>query len=262
MDPKKYVCHLDVKSVSVRAILCGRRKRALDIIKKIKGSVLSDDDYVLGIGKYEGKDVTVCSHGIGGPSIAIVVRELAALGARRFVRVGSSGALHPSVNVGDVVIATGAVREDGSEHIAPIELPAIASPGLVDALVEVSKGVALPKGSKFHVGLVHSKYDFFSELPELMLDEQATRKKWERLRDLDVLCSEMECGVLFVSCLALSQQMGARIEAGALLVPVGWVEGEPYASNAGLRKKAEGAMDVAIEVALDALTADTSNIST
>jgi uridine phosphorylase len=86
-----------------------------------------------------------------------------------------------------------------------------------------------------------------------MLDEQATRRKWERLRNLEVLCSEMECGVLFVSCMVLSQQLDAHIEAGALLVPVGKVEGEPYTSNAGLRKKAEGAMDAAIEVALNAL---------
>ena len=118
----------------------------------------------------------------------------------------------------------------------------------------MSKGVALPKGSKLHVGLVHSKYDFFSELPELTLDEQATRKGWERLRNLRVLCSEMECGVLFVSCIVLSQRMKAHIEAGALLVPVGRVEEEPYTSNADLRKKAEGAMDAAIGVALDALT--------
>lgn len=253
MDFEKHVYHLDVENVSENVILCGRRNRALDIIKRIKGNVLADDDFIVGEGRFKGKDITVCSHGIGGPSIAIVVRELAALGARRFVRVGSAGALHTSVNVGDIVIVTGSVRDDGSEHIARIELPAIASPDVVNSLVASSKRAKLPQGSRLHVGIAHSKYDFFSEMPELTMDERATRAKWGQMRNLGVLCSEMECGTLFVTCMALSQRLGQDIKSGAIVVCAGRVEGEPYTSNKALQKKVELATDASIEIALDAL---------
>jgi len=248
----KRTYHLKCEDMPECVLLCGRRKRAREIIRRVDGKVIQDEDYLLGTGRFNGRGVAICSHGIGGPSVAIVVRELAFLGGRRFIRVGTAGALHRRVQIGDVVIPVAAVRDDGSEHLAPIEFPAIASPSLLGALIERA-GRTIPE-DRLHIGIVHSKYDFYSEIPRLTLDEKKTRKMWENLRNLGVLCSEMECGVLFTCCALLSSQMKKGIECASILVPVGRVEEEPYASDPILQKKSETAMKTAIDVALHALT--------
>src|SRR5512142_1566838 len=78
--------------------------------------------------------VLVTSTGIGGPSASIAIDELAQLGIRTFLRVGTTGAIQPHVAVGDVIVTTGAVRLDGaSTHYAPIEYPAVADHRVVHA---------------------------------------------------------------------------------------------------------------------------------
>ena len=77
-------------------------------------------------GRLHGREVLVCSTGIGGPSTAICVEELAMLGVQRFIRIGTTGALQEAINPGDIIIPTAAVRLDGaSRHLAPIEFPAV-----------------------------------------------------------------------------------------------------------------------------------------
>ena len=74
-----------------------------------------------------GKPIIICSTGIGGPSTSIVVEELAQLGIRTFLRIGTTGAIQKNINVGDVLIITRAVRLDGASlHFAPLEYPAVA----------------------------------------------------------------------------------------------------------------------------------------
>lgn len=69
-----------------------------------------------------GKPVIICSTGIGGPSTSIAVEELSQLGVRTFLRVGTTGAIQPDINVGDVLVTTGSVRLDGASlHFAPLE---------------------------------------------------------------------------------------------------------------------------------------------
>ena len=68
--------------------------------------------------------IVVCSTGIGGPSTSIAVEELAQLGVRTFLRVGTTGAIQPDIAVGDVIVTTGSVRMDGaSPHFAPSSIP-------------------------------------------------------------------------------------------------------------------------------------------
>ena len=67
--------------------------------------------------------------GIGGPSTAIAVEELSAIGAHTFIRVGTSGIMQPTMTEGDFVIATGAIRDEGTSHqYLPAAFPAVASP--------------------------------------------------------------------------------------------------------------------------------------
>ena len=97
----------------------------------------------------DGKPVIVCSTGIGGPSTSIAVEELAQLGVRTFLRIGTTGAIQPHINVGDVLVTTASVRLDGASlHFAPMEFPAVAdfacTTALVDAARNAGAGLAPP----------------------------------------------------------------------------------------------------------------------
>lgn len=146
-------------------------------------------------GKWKGVPVAVCSTGIGCPSAAIAIEELVKVGCTSFIRVGTSGAISRDVNSGDIVIFTGAVRDDGtSRQYVPLSFPAVADPTVVLAL----KKAAQAKGVTYHVGIGHSKDAFYSEHPDLVADPEGTRRKWEMMRTSKVLATEMEAAALFV----------------------------------------------------------------
>lgn len=154
--------------------------------------------------------MVVTSTGIGGPSLSIAVEELAQLGLRTFVRVGTTGAIRPGIAPGDVVISTGAVRLDGaSRHFAPVEYPAVADFGVTGALVEA----AAANDVRFHLGITASSDTFYPGqerydtvggwvLPSL-------RGSLETWRSLGVLNYEMEAATLFVMCSAMGLRAGA-----------------------------------------------------
>ena len=111
-----------------------------------------------------GEKVSVCSTGIGGPSSAIAMEELFAVGADTFIRVGTAGGINLKVHGGDVVIATAAVRQEGTaREYAPLEYPAAASFDVTQALVWAAEEM----GSRFHTGVVQSKDSFYGLLPTL-----------------------------------------------------------------------------------------------
>jgi uridine phosphorylase len=154
-----------------------------------------------------GTPVLVTSTGIGGASASIAIDELAQLGVRTFIRVGTTGAIQPHVNVGDVVITTGAVRLDGaSAHYAPIEYPAVADHTVVEALVRAAHDT----GTSAHVGVTCStdtfypgqeRYDSYAGYVPRRF--QGITDEWRRLR---VLNYEMEAATL----LTLTSAMGLR----------------------------------------------------
>jgi uridine phosphorylase len=157
---------------------------------------------------YVGKTpVLVTSTGIGGPSASIAIDELAQLGVRTFLRVGTTGAIQADVNVGDVVVTTGAVRLDGaSTHYAPIEYPAVADHDVVGALLRAARELAIPARSgvtcscdTFYPG--QERYDSFTGYVPLRF--QGITEQW---RQLHVLNYEMEAATL----LTLTSAMGLR----------------------------------------------------
>ena len=77
-------------------------------------TVAENREYKIVDAVYEGRELTICSTGIGSPSAAIAVEELAAVGVETFVRVGTTGALQPGVEIGDVIVATGAAKDEGT----------------------------------------------------------------------------------------------------------------------------------------------------
>lgn len=154
-----------------------------------------------------GKKVTVCSTGIGGPSTAIAVEELAACGAHTMIRVGTCGGINLEVRSGDVVIASGAVRQDGtSREYAPPEFPAVSDTDVLFSLVEASRELGLP----YHAGVVQSKDSFYGQhSPHRMPIATELSLKWEAWKRLGVLASEMEASTLFTVGASLSLRCGA-----------------------------------------------------
>lgn len=161
------------------------------------------------LAKVSGSPVLVTSTGIGGPSTSIAVEELAKLGVRTFVRVGTTGTIQDGLEVGDVVITSGAVRLDGaSSHYAPIEYPAVADHEVVRALVDG----ALEVGARSRVGITASSATFYPG--EERADSfggyvlRAFRGSTEEWRRLHVLNYEMEAATLLTMCSALGLRAG------------------------------------------------------
>ena len=154
-----------------------------------------------------GEKVSVCSTGIGGPSASIAIEELTAVGVHTFVRVGTCGGINTKVLPGDCVIATGAIRMEGtSREYAPIEYPACADFEVLSALVEGAKKLKLP----WHAGIVQCKDAFYGQhAPEKMPVSYELINKWEAWKKLGVLASEMESAALFVAANALGVRCGS-----------------------------------------------------
>ena len=129
------------------------------------------------IGTLDGVKVSVTSTGIGGPSASIAMEELYRCGADTFVRIGTCGGMQPDVKSGDIVIATGAVRMEGtSKEYAPIEYPAVPDFGVTTALVSAAKALKMP----YHTGVVQCKDAFYGQHePERMPVSYELLNKWE-----------------------------------------------------------------------------------
>ena len=122
--------------------------------------IAENREFVTYTGELCGEKVSVTSTGIGGPSAAIAMEELYRCGADTFVRIGTCGGIQPEVKSGDVVIATGAVRMEGtSKEYAPIEFPAIADLDITNAL----RASARELGQTCHVGVVQCKDAFYGQ---------------------------------------------------------------------------------------------------
>jgi uridine phosphorylase len=154
-----------------------------------------------------GEKVTVTSTGIGGPSAAIAMEELHALGADTFVRVGTCGGIKLEVKSNDVVVATGAIRYEGtSREYAPIEYPAVPDFAVLSALAESAKAL----GKCYHTGVVQCKDSFYGQhSPGRMPVSEELLQKWETWKRLGVLASEMESAALFTVGAALQVRCGS-----------------------------------------------------
>lgn len=164
----------------------------------------------------DGKPVIVCSTGIGGPSTSIAVEELAQLGIRTFLRIGTTGAIQPHINVGDVLVTTASVRLDGASlHFAPLEFPAVADFECTTALVEAAKSI----GATTHVGVTASsdtfypgqeRYDTYSG--RVVRHFKGSMEEWQAM---GVMNYEMESATLLTMC--ASQGLRAGMVAGVIV---------------------------------------------
>jgi uridine phosphorylase len=169
-------------------------------------------EYTTYTGYVNGEKVSVTSTGIGGPSTAIAVEELAYIGADTFIRVGTSGPMQEFMEVGDLVVVTAAVRDEGtSQQYMPLAFPAVADLDVAVALREACRA----RGVRHHVGVCHSKDSFYGELqPWRMPVKSNLEARWQAWIQGGVLCSEMEAATLFV----VSNILGLR--AGGLMLAI------------------------------------------
>ncbi|MBQ8184318.1 MAG: uridine phosphorylase [Lachnospiraceae bacterium] len=206
---KQYHIQVGEGDVGKYVILPGDPKRCAKIAKYFDDPQLVADsrEYVTYTGYLDGVKVSVTSTGIGGPSAAIAMEELVKAGADTFVRIGTCGGMQPEVKSGDVVIATGAIRMEGtSKEYAPIEFPAVANLDIVNALVTA----AGEKGAPYHAGVVQCKDSFYGQhAPEIMPVSYELVNKWEAWKRLGCLASEMESAALFVVASYLKVRMGS-----------------------------------------------------
>lgn len=209
--------HLGIKDgdIGKYVILPGDPKRCEKIAAYLDNPQKIADlrEYTTYTGYLNGIKVSVTSTGIGGPSAAIALQELVDSGADTFIRLGTCGGMNLEVKGGDLIIATGAVRMEGtSKEYAPIEFPAVANYEIVNALVAAAE----EKNANFHVGVVECKDSFYGQHePENMPVSYELLGKWKAWMDMGCLGSEMESAALFTVANYLKVRCGTILLAVA-----------------------------------------------
>lgn len=184
--------HLRLKpgDVGKYVLLPGDPDRVLRIAKYLDDweEIVFNREYRTVTGEYKGIMVSATSTGIGCPSAAIAIEELANVGATHFLRVGSTGALQPGIETGDIIINTATMRNDGTSKFYVKEgFPAAADHFLTHALIESAANLQDERGFTYHVGLNASDDAFYGETPDFI----------EMLSNHKLLNVEMESGAIF-----------------------------------------------------------------
>ncbi len=240
---KQYHIQVGEGDVGKYVILPGDPKRCAKIAKYFDDAKLMADsrEYVTYTGYLDGVKVSVTSTGIGGPSASIAMEELVKSGADTFIRVGTCGGMQLDVKSGDLVIATGAIRMEGtSKEYAPIEFPAVADIDIVNAL----RASAREMKADYHTGVVQCKDAFYGQhSPENMPVSYELLNKWEAWKRLGCLASEMESAALFIVASTL------HVRVGSIFLAVANQERE----KEGLENPVVHDTDMAIRTAVEAL---------
>ena len=229
------------KDLGRYVIMPGDPGRVEKIAAKLENPVFlcSNREYTIWNGELSGTRVSVVSTGIGGPSAAIALEECVNAGADTFVRIGTCGAMQTEIMGGDIVIATGAVRMEGTtREYAPIEYPAVADMHVTGALTEAAGKI----GKRWHCGVVQSKDSFYSQhSPETKPVSAELEAKWEAWKRMGCLASEMESAALFI--------VGSyrRVRVGACFLVMANQEREKLSLENPVVHDTGDAVDVSVE---------------
>ena len=244
--------HIGLKQgdVGKYVILPGDPKRCAKIAALFDDARLVADhrEFTTYTGYLDGEKVSVTSTGIGGPSAAIAMEELVRCGAEVFIRVGTCGGIQPDVKSGDLVIATGAIRMEGtSREYAPIEYPAVADLDVANALAAACKDLGYP----YHTGVVQCKDAFYGQHePERMPVSYELLNKWEAWKRMGCKASEMESAALFI----VAQHL--RVRCGSNFLVVGNQERNALGMENPIVHDTEAAIKVGVEAIRKLIKAD------
>ncbi|MFB6108270.1 MAG: nucleoside phosphorylase [Haloplanus sp.] len=195
-------------------------------------------EYHLVNAEYAGVPVTLCSTGVGSPSAAIALEELAAVGVETVVRPGTTGALQRGMDVGDMVVATAAAKEEGTtKRYERVEYPAAPDFEVTRALVDAADA----NDEAVHVGPVVTDDAFYAETDAYVED-------WEQA---GLLAVEMEAAALFSVARRKGMRAGAICTVDGNLVE-GTQKGTGDVSEDELPPKARNNVERMIRLALDA----------
>lgn len=161
MSKQPHIC-VDSTQVSEKVIVCGEPNRVNRIASLLTDAELiaENREFRLINGHYDGEKITLCSTGIGAPSMIIALEELKSCGAKYIIRVGSAGALQTNIELGDLIVVEGAVRDEGgSKAYISSEYPAVSDLDLVTSI----KAALKVSGYKFHCGLIRSNDSFYTD---------------------------------------------------------------------------------------------------
>ena len=240
---KQYHIGVGVGDVGRYVLLPGDPKRCQRIAKYFEDPEFVGDnrEFTTYTGYLNGEKVSVVSTGIGGPSASIAMEELAAIGADTFIRIGTCGGMDINVKSGDLVIATGAIRMEGtSKEYAPIEFPAVADLDIVNALVDAARDM----NHAYHAGIVECKDAFYGQhRPETLPNGQDLLRKWDAWLKLGAKASEMESAALFTVASYL------HVRCGTILLTVANQERE----KAGLENPQVHEIDLTTRTAIRAM---------
>ena len=240
---KQYHIGVGPEDVGEYVIMPGDPKRCEKIARYFDDAKLVGDsrEFMTYTGYLDGTKVSVTSTGIGGPSASIAMEELVACGAHTFVRIGTCGGMQLDIKGGDVVVATGAIRMEGTtREYAPIEFPAVANLDVVNALVNACQ----KEGAHYHVGVVQCKDSFYGQhRPETLPNGEDLQRKWEAWLKLDTKASEMESAALFI----VAQYHHVRCGSCSLVVA------NQEREKAGLENLQVHDTDLAVRCAVEAL---------
>ena len=229
--------------VADKVLLPGDPKRAERTAELLDDArhIATNREYATYTGTYRGMPVTVTSTGIGCPSTAIAIEELASVGARTLIRTGTSGSMTPDVQPGEVIVGTAAIREEGTgTSYLPIEYPAVADLDMAVCLRAAARDLGLP----VRAGVLHSKDSFYSHrTPDRLPVAQEMRGKRAAWRAGGALASEMETSTLFI----LGSML--RLRAGSICL----VASSHDAATRLTPAEAAELVDKVIIAALDAL---------
>lgn len=197
--------------------------------------------YLTYTGSVNGIGISACSTGIGCPSTAIAVEELAKIGAETLIRVGTTGGLQPEIEVGDIVIATAAVRGDGTtRNYVSIEYPAIADFDVVSTLIQAAE----KSKKKVYFGPVLTTDAFYADNIEVL-------KSWSRS---NILSIEMECSAIFALASLKKLKAGAILAVdGNILKGIKKGEFEPGEKTGELDERVQEAIKEEIRIAIEAI---------
>ena len=182
-DGYEYHIHLSEGDIGRYVFLPGDPGRCETIAQHFDNPrfVASHREHTTWAGELDGIPVAVTSTGMGGPSTAIAVEELIHVGADTFMRVGTSGAMQPETQPGDIAVISAAIRDEGTGlHYLPVEFPAVADLDLVNGLVAAAKGL----DRRYHVGVSQSKDSFYGQhSPDSMPVGPRLRERWDAVKD-------------------------------------------------------------------------------
>jgi len=203
-NPTYHIQIEDRERVGRYVLLPGDRGRVKRMAKYLDNPEIVGDnrEYFTMTGYLIGEKVSVMSTGMGAPCISIGVEEVRTLGSDTFIRVGTTGALQPYINLGDSIIATAAVRSDGTMvYYVPKEFPAVADFSVISNMKKAAEIIDHPH----HLGIVHSTDSYYGR----NFDPDAAIAFSKMLAKANVLAVEMEISALYVLGSLYSLRTGA-----------------------------------------------------